>query len=404
MDSSMGSFGAGLPGRVTVTATEAISIADGSEIAGRNLGNNTGNAHVVVNAPTVRLETAGLIAANAGATGLGGDIEVRVGTLTLSGGGSISSSTEGDGRAGNVTVQANEVTITSGAQISSSSGRVRTSVDQVVAGRGDGGNVTIRATEVLTIAGQNPTGTVQSGVVSQTFGAGTAGRVTITTPRLTMTERGRIGADTGGDGRAGDVVVQVGSGVLASGAQISSRSGIEVRKTLYVGTGSGGTVTFTATEGVTLAGQESGLSTSTAGQGQGGNIEVQAQQVQLTEGAAISAQSTSTGNAGTVLIEGPGGMGTFATRVTLTGSAITTNASVADGGNIQVRAQGTLRLRDSQITTAVRGGEGRGGNIVIDPEFVILERSQIRADAFGGPGGNIQDCRPRALSRTRPAR
>jgi large exoprotein involved in heme utilization and adhesion len=49
-----------------------------------------------------------------------------------------------------------------------------------------------------------------------------------------------------------------------------------------------------------------------------------------------------------------------------------------------------LRLRDSQITTAVGSGQGRGGNILIDPTFVLLERSQIRADAFGGSGGNVR--------------
>jgi large exoprotein involved in heme utilization and adhesion len=37
----------------------------------------------------------------------------------------------------------------------------------------------------------------------------------------------------------------------------------------------------------------------------------------------------------------------------------------------------------------VGSGQGRGGNISIDPDFVILEHSQIVADAFGGPGGNI---------------
>ena len=48
-----------------------------------------------------------------------------------------------------------------------------------------------------------------------------------------------------------------------------------------------------------------------------------------------------------------------------------------------------IRLRDSQITTAVGSGRGAGGNITIDPEFVVLENSQISANAFGGPGGNI---------------
>src|SRR4029077_3856098 len=30
-----------------------------------------------------------------------------------------------------------------------------------------------------------------------------------------------------------------------------------------------------------------------------------------------------------------------------------------------------------------------GGNITIDPQFVILQNSQIRANAFAGAGGNI---------------
>jgi hypothetical protein len=43
------------------------------------------------------------------------------------------------------------------------------------------------------------------------------------------------------------------------------------------------------------------------------------------------------------------------------------------------------------MTAAVRGGpQTRGGNITIDPEFVILENSQIVASAFEGQGGNIQ--------------
>jgi large exoprotein involved in heme utilization and adhesion len=34
-------------------------------------------------------------------------------------------------------------------------------------------------------------------------------------------------------------------------------------------------------------------------------------------------------------------------------------------------------------------GQGNGGNINIDPIFVVLQGSQITANAFGGNGGNI---------------
>jgi large exoprotein involved in heme utilization and adhesion len=37
----------------------------------------------------------------------------------------------------------------------------------------------------------------------------------------------------------------------------------------------------------------------------------------------------------------------------------------------------------------VAGGLGQGGNIMIDPQFVIVNNSSIIANAFGGPGGNI---------------
>ena len=70
---------------------------------------------------------------------------------------------------------------------------------------------------------------------------------------------------------------------------------------------------------------------------------------------------------------------------------MTTDADHADGGNITVRAQTMVRLRDSQVTATVGGGpQTTGGNITIDPEFVILENSQIVANAFEGQGGDIQ--------------
>ena len=48
-----------------------------------------------------------------------------------------------------------------------------------------------------------------------------------------------------------------------------------------------------------------------------------------------------------------------------------------------------IYLDKSEITTSVESGIGGGGNIDIDPNFVILKQSSILANAFGGPGGNI---------------
>jgi hypothetical protein len=44
---------------------------------------------------------------------------------------------------------------------------------------------------------------------------------------------------------------------------------------------------------------------------------------------------------------------------------------------------------NSGVTTSVLGGTGNGGNIVIDPQFIVLNASTISANAVGGNGGNI---------------
>jgi large exoprotein involved in heme utilization and adhesion len=143
-------------------------------------------------------------------------------------------------------------------------------------------------------------------------------------------------------------------------------------------------VTVTAADTLTLTGLGSGLSTRTIGSGHGGNLVLQARQIQLAEGAAISAQSSEAGNAGSIRI-------TATDTFVSTNSAVTAEASQADGGNIVLTAGSLLRLRGSQITAEVDGGPTTiGGNITIDPEFVILEKSQVTANAFAGRGGNIR--------------
>ena len=73
-----------------------------------------------------------------------------------------------------------------------------------------------------------------------------------------------------------------------------------------------------------------------------------------------------------------------------THGSIVTRATQADGGNIQITAPTLVRLRDSTITAEVGGGATTvGGNITIDPQFVLLQNSQIIANAFQGTGGNI---------------
>ena len=74
-----------------------------------------------------------------------------------------------------------------------------------------------------------------------------------------------------------------------------------------------------------------------------------------------------------------------------TNSSVTTEAHQSSGGTIKITTNpnGTVQLTDSTISASVNDGTGGGGSVNIDPQYVILQNSQILANAVSGPGGNI---------------
>jgi len=288
-----------------------------------------------------------------------GRLQVTAPTLILEDGGQINASSLGAGQAGDIRVDVGQVTLRGGALIDSSA-----------FGTGAGGTVTVTAHELIHIAGPS------SGLFSLAGEqGGAAGRLLVTAPRLVLEDGGQINASTIGAGQAGDIRVDAGQVTLTGGAQIGS---------VTKGAGVGGTITVRATDAVVISGQNSRLTASTDGAGQGGAVTLQAHRVELTDGATIAAKSTSGGNAGNVTI-------TTQDSFLSTHGSVVTQATQADGGNIQITAPHVLRLRDSALTAEVGGGpQTVGGNITIDPQFVVLQNSQIVANAFQGRGGNIQ--------------
>jgi filamentous hemagglutinin family protein len=395
--------GVGSAGMVMVAATEALTMA-GHDPAGfesglfsETVGPGAAGA-VMVHAGRITMREEATIASNTHGAGPGGSVTINATSLELDQGfiqAQAAKTSVGD--AGAIAVTAESVTLTGGAQISSGTH-----------GPGRGGTVRVSAVEVLIIAGHGPEGpSFPSGVFGNAEGPGPdpAGTVVVHADRVIIREGGAIASNTRGAGPGGSVMInattlEMESGlieaqnaegssgdagaIVVTARNITLTGGARINSTT-LGTGRGGSITVSATDVVAISGHDSGLFTNTAGQGPGGEIVLQARQVQLTDSAVISAKSSGDSNAraGNVTI-------TADDTLLMRGqSAITTEARQADGGNIQVAAQTLIRLRDSQITTAVGSGEGRGGNITIDPEFVILENSQMTANAFGGPGGNI---------------
>src|SRR5262249_7203324 len=224
------------------------------------------------------------------------------------------------------------------------------------------------------------------------FTPGDAGRIAITTPLLTMNADTRIETSTGWDGNAGAVLANVGSLFLNDGAAIRSSSGIQrLSGDFSIGAGNAGTVTITAGGPNTISisgrspttGAGSSVSTTTLGAGNGGDIVVNSPgTVQISNGGIVTADSTGTGLAGNINIAA-------GDQIAMTDGSVSTRAVTSDGGNITLNAPRMIQLTDSRVTTSGESGFGGGGNINIEPRGLILNHRQILANAFGGPGGNI---------------
>jgi len=339
----------------------------------------------------------------------------RADAVDLSGTNSgIISDTTGVARSGDVAVHARTITLREGAVI-----QTGTSLNT-----GAGGNVTIDA-ETLTISGEAR--------ITSLSAAGNAGQVAITANQLTMNNVS-IASSTSSSGRGGDVALNVGTVRLSNGAMINSSTSGAGRAgniTMNVGTlslatdssissassgtevltnpdgttqppGAAGNVVITATGGFTS--DASTIATS-AEANRGGDISITAGSIRLSNGTFINAnskgpltvtqlvldangqlveQAVGDGNAGNIRIES-------GSTVLIEQSSVTTEASQASGGQITINAPDMIRLIDSPISTSVAGaaGDSNGGNISIDPDFVILQGSQILAQAFAGSGGAI---------------
>ncbi|MFC5357743.1 filamentous hemagglutinin N-terminal domain-containing protein [Azospirillum himalayense] len=387
ISSNANRLSSGNAGTVGVASAGALTIDQGGEI-GSN-GFSSGNAgDVTVWAGSMAITGDGGQSftgissnANRGSSpdvreGNAGTVTVGAGMLAISQGGSIASDTFGDGNAGAVTVHAGTLAIMG-------------IPDEVFTGissnaepgsKGDAGTVRVTTTGDLAILNGGEIG-------SNTFGEGDAGAVTVKPgslsihgidgpPRLTG-----IGssAEQGSGGQGGIVHV-------TTAGRISLTHGGQIRSTTFE-KGDAGSVTVQAGQ---LLIDRQGVPTATGvlssaqpgSTGDGGSVTIRAGDLLLRRDGTVSAESEGTGTGGSVVI-------TATDELALDGAAIRTQTTTANGGDITIQVGRLLDLHESAITTSVAGGTGSGGNIVIDPPFVVLDDSRIQANAQKGNGGNI---------------
>ncbi|WP_207682789.1 filamentous hemagglutinin N-terminal domain-containing protein [Desulfonema magnum] len=145
-----------------------------------------------------------------------------------------------------------------------------------------------------------------------------------------------------------------------------------------------GTITMNAD---TVRMKESRISTSSEGHGNAGDISLTAAgQLELDAGTFVSSTINSIdfgGDAGTITIDADDSV-----RL-LDNVSLTTESGSAGGGKISVNTGNSVYLLNSKITSSVKHGEGKGGDVTIHSDGVLLNHGDITANAGEGDGGAI---------------
>jgi len=424
-----------------------VSLTDGSALLALTLGSTPGMGITINATKSIDVSSTGITAAdvfagtsyisaiavdtNSAATARGGNLTITTPLLRVTDGSQLSASTYGAGDAGNLTIQAQTVELTGGIPDLTSSGLFT----NVNFGSGNGGNLNVTTTNLLVRNGAT--------INASTFDAGNAGSVTIKARTIELDGENDLAslgviasgifasasdlltADTGNSGR---ISIESDRLQVTNGAQISATTfakgnagSIDVKAQ---------TVELTGTSATTD--RPSGLfsSTEASATGNGGSIRVESNRLQVTDGAQISAVTTSAGNAGSIDINAqtielfgsttrsnPGGIfsNTEATatgnggNITLKGDRLqitngaqvnATTFSQGNAGLLNVKVTDISLIGTSPITNKPSGlfsssefsAQGNGGSIYITGDRLqIRDGAQIATSTFsGGNAGIVQ--------------
>ena len=385
-------------GNVDVTADNLIVADKGLITAATGGAGQAGNVAIELN-ETLKVSTGGAISASTSGTGKGGTITVQAEAVALSefgeflnpddqGASVISSQTLlGGGDAGNIVIDAQSVDVFDGAKIvadtlgTGQGGSISITGDEIqIAGVNEG--LQQRLSQIQNISAktidQSPRSSVSataSGTLIGESATGKAGNVQISGGTVHVTNGGLVTSETTSAGTGGTVTLTGSQVILGEQALVSAQSSV------FPGAGSAGDVEIRASENISGS---SATVTSSAEQAAAGNVTITAGGDILFNGQTlISTETLGNENAGDVQLEA-------SNSIILNNSTVSTLAKQADGGNIKITASELIQLTDSQVTSSVGGGPTTvGGNINVDPQFIILQNSQILAQAFAGQGGDI---------------
>ncbi|MBF1989885.1 filamentous hemagglutinin N-terminal domain-containing protein [Fischerella thermalis] len=291
---------------------------------------------------------------------------------------SIDSSSEAG--AGEIQVQGRNIKLTDGSAIFAFTGSQ------------PGGTVSVNAADTLEVSGISSNDSVPSTMYTAVSpgGSGTGSNLTIQSKRIIASGGAQIGADTYGEGAAGNVVVKASDLIEIQGSVVIDETLPPVPTAIGTiaqasSTGPGTKLTLeTRRLKITDGGQ---LVTGTFSQSQAGTLDITASEsTELSgEGSAISSVvgKDATGNGGTVILKTPNLIIRDQAKINVDGQGS------GNAGEVRVTSD-TIRLENKGGITA-QASSGNGGDIYLDVQDYLLMsgESVISTEAIDGNGGNI---------------
>ncbi|MDZ7968376.1 MAG: filamentous hemagglutinin N-terminal domain-containing protein [Nostoc sp. DedSLP03] len=445
-------LGQGNAGNVTVSAKNAVDLVNARILSTVEAGGVGKGGNIDINAATLSLTDGASLETSTLGQGNAGNVTVSAKNAVNLADSNILSTVEagGVGKGGNININAANLSLTDSASL-----RTLTSsaFDTQPAGRGDAGNVNILVTGAVDIAGEKngfpsgifslvDTGTVGNGgnitidsgdfslrdgaiLVTSTLGQGNAGNVTVSAKNAVNLADSNIlsTVEAGGVGKGGNININAANLSLTDSASLRTLTS-SAFDTQPAGRGDAGNVNILVTGAVDIAGEKNGFPSGifslvdTGTVGNGGNITIDSSDFSLRDGAGLVASTLGQGNAGNVTVAAKNAVyfanagilttveaGTVSNggnieinspKITLDNQGkLSAESASGNGGNINVNSDLLLLRRGAQISTSAGTAQsgGDGGNININSKFIVAvpnENSDISANAFSGTGGNIQ--------------
>ncbi len=341
-----------------------------------------------------------------GATGSGGTLSIRSLNLSVESGGQVASNTYGNSNAGRLQITVDETFSLSGGSFLGPSGLFATTGQL---GRGNSGQITVDAQHLLMTQGAQ--------ILTSNINEGAAGSILINADRVSLIGTGaplEVPSPDGGfqtvvsptllqsdmgersSGLGGDIVINADQVLVAEGAEISTgTSGQGQAGNLNIST-----QVFEVSGFSELEGPSSVLTSAAFGStGNGGALNINANRLQVLNGAQIATSTAGTGKAGDLVVQGESILVSGRTAQGRSGLFANAIGSVGDGGNLLVTAN-ELALRDgatlsvsnfpSGAASPIPPGQGAAGDLRVSARAVALsDQALLSADTAAGDRGNI---------------